>query len=191
MTEEVNLTLKVCFLGDSSVGKTSLIKKYVYDIFDDSYLMTMGTKVTKKQISIEMPKYDKIFNLTFMIWDIIGDIHFRGLLHHSYLHGAGGALLVCDITRPETMESLNNWMESLQGEGDANIPTIFIGNKSDLQGKEKVNEKDMEMLAEIHSSLWYLTSAKTGVNVEEAFKTLGKRMIEEYLKNPERINTGS
>lgn len=191
MPEEVNLTLKVCFLGDSSVGKTSLIKKFVYDIFDDSYLMTMGTKVTKKKVSIEVPEHDKIFHLTFMIWDIIGDIHFRGLLHHSYLHGAGGALLVCDITRPETMESLNNWMESLESEGETKIPAVFIGNKSDLKGEKKVSEDEMNQLADVYSSLWYLTSAKTGVNVEEAFKTLGMKMVKEYLDNPDYANSAT
>ncbi len=191
MSEEINLTLKVCFLGDSSVGKTSLIKKYVYDIFDDSYLMTMGTKVTKKKFSIEVPEQDKIFHLTFMIWDIIGDIHFRGLLHHSYLHGAGGALLVCDITRPETMESLNNWMESLESEGETKVPAIFIGNKNDLKGEKKVSEDEMNKLADVYSSLWYLTSAKTGVNVEEAFKTLGMKMVKEYLDNPDYANSAT
>ncbi len=188
MPEEVNLTLKICFLGDSSVGKTSLIKKYVYDVFDDSYLMTMGTKVTKKKMVIEMPEYDKIFNLTFMIWDIIGDIHFRGLLHHSYLHGAGGALLVCDITRPETLESLSTWMDSLQGEGDASMPVIFLGNKSDIKVDKKLNETEVEKLADVYSALWFLTSAKTGAHVEEAFKMLGRKMIEEYLKDLDYTN---
>lgn len=191
MTEEVNLTLKICFLGDSSVGKTSLIRKYVYDVFDDSYLMTMGTKVTKKNIIVDMPGHNKKFNVTFMIWDIIGDIHFRGLLHHSYLHGAAGALLVCDITRPETLESLNTWVESLQIEGDGNIPMVFMGNKCDLRGGQKLNGEEIQSLADVYSSLWLLTSAKTGQNVEEAFKILGKKMVEKYCTNPDVIDSGS
>lgn len=191
MTEEVNLTLKICFLGDSSVGKSSLIRKYVYDVFDDSYLMTMGTKVTKKNIIVDMPDHDKKFNVTFMIWDIIGDIHFRGLLHHSYLHGAAGALLVCDVTRPETLESLNTWVESLQIEGDGNIPMVFMGNKCDLGEGQKLNEEEIQNLADIYSSLWLLTSAKTGQNVEEAFKILGKKMVEKYCINPDVIDSGS
>ncbi len=189
MTEEVNLTLKICFLGDSSVGKTSLIKKYVYDIFDNSYLMTMGTKVTKKKVTINMPEEDKIFHLTFMIWDIIGDIHFRGLLHHSYFHGAGGALLVCDMTRPETMENLNNWMESLESESESNIPTVILGNKDDLEDQKKVTEEQLNQLADVYNSLWYLTSAKTGSNVEDAFRTLGMKMIKEFLHNPNFVES--
>ena len=180
MTEEVNLTLKICFLGDSSVGKTSLIRKYVFNNFDDTYLMTMGTKVSKKTVNIDMPEMDKKFNVTFMIWDIIGDIHFRGLLHHSYLHGAAGALLVCDITRPETLESLTTWVESLNIEGNAEIPIIFMANKCDLKGEQELNEEDIKKVADVYSSLWMLTSAKTGENVEDVFKILGKKMVEKY-----------
>jgi small GTP-binding protein len=180
MTEEVNLTLKICFLGDSSVGKTSLIRKYVFNNFDDSYLMTMGTKVSKKTVTIEAPEVDKTFNVTFMIWDIIGDIHFRGLLHHSYLHGAAGALLVCDITRPETLESLGTWVESLNIERNADIPIIFMVNKCDLKNEQQLNEGDIKRIADVYSSLWMLTSAKTGQNVEEVFKVLGKKMVEKY-----------
>lgn len=191
MTEEVDLTLKICFLGDSSVGKTSLIRKFVFDTFDDSYLMTMGTKVTKKTVTIDAPELDKKFNVTFMIWDIIGDIHFRGLLHHSYLHGAAGALLVCDITRPETLESLTTWVESLQMESEEEVPVVFMGNKCDLANEQKLNQDDVKKLADVYSSLWLLTSAKTGQNVEEAFKELGKKMVEKYCLDHEIASGGS
>lgn len=191
MTEEVNITMKICFLGDSSVGKTSLIRKYVYDSFDDSYLMTMGTKVSKKTITVDMPELDKKFNVTFMIWDIIGDIHFRGLLHHSYLHGAAGALLVCDVTRPETMESLSIWVESLEIEGEEDLPIIFMANKSDMTDQKKLSEEDIKKLADVYNSLFMLTSAKTGQNVEETFKILGKKMVEKYCLEHELTGGGS
>ncbi len=191
MTEEVDLTLKICFLGDSSVGKTSLIRKFVFDTFDDSYLMTMGTKVTKKTVTIDAPDIDKKFNVTFMIWDIIGDIHFRGLLHHSYLHGAAGALLVCDVTRPETLESLTTWVESLQMESEESVPVVFMANKCDLAKDQKLNQDDVKKLADVYSSLWLLTSAKTGKNVEEAFKVLGKKMVEKYCLDHEIASGGT
>jgi small GTP-binding protein len=191
MTEEVDLTLKICFLGDSSVGKTSLIRKFVFDTFDDSYLMTMGTKVTKKTVTVDAPDIDKKFNVTFMIWDIIGDIHFRGLLHHSYLHGAAGALLVCDITRPETLESLTTWVESLQMESEEDVPVVFMANKCDLAKDKKLNQDDVKKLADVYSSFWLLTSAKTGKNVEEAFKALGKKMVEKYCLDHEITGGGT
>jgi len=191
MTEEINLNLKICFLGDSSVGKTSLIRKFVYEVFDDSYLMTMGTKVTKKKITIDRPDVDKKFNITFMIWDIIGDIHFRGLLHHSYLYGAAGALLVCDITRPETFENLDTWVESLKMESEEVMPMVFMGNKCDLEKEKKLDEKDFAKLADVYNSLCLLTSAKTGQNVEEAFNLLAKKMVDKYCEEKKLVNSGS
>lgn len=185
MTEEVDLTLKVCFLGDSSVGKTSLIKRYVYDIFGDKYLMTMGTKVTKKKVTLNVPELDKTFNLTFMIWDIIGDIHFRGLLHHSYLFGAAGALIVCDLTRQDTLSGLPSWVESLHAEGDGKIPILIMANKMDLKEEHKFSEKDIDKFAKTYNSPYLLTSAKTGNNVEEAFRVLGKQMIEQHWNETE------
>lgn len=191
MTEEINLNLKICFLGDSSVGKTSLIRKFVYEVFDDSYLMTMGTKVTKKKITIDRPDVDKKFNITFMIWDIIGDIHFRGLLHHSYLYGAAGALLVCDVTRPETFENLDTWVESLKMESEEVMPMVFMGNKCDLEKDKKLDENDFAKLADVYNSLCLLTSAKTGQNVEEAFHLLAKKVVDKYCEEKKLVNIGS
>ena len=185
MVEDVDLTLKVCFLGDSSVGKTSLIKRYVYDIFGDKYLMTMGTKVTKKKVQMQIPEHDKNFNLTFMIWDIIGDIHFRGLLHHSYLFGAAGALIVCDVTREDTLEGLPAWVESLHAEGDGNVPIIIMANKSDLKDEQKFTENDLDKFSKTYNSPILMTSAKTGNNVEEAFRAIGKKMIDKHWTETE------
>ncbi len=185
MVEDVDLTLKVCFLGDSSVGKTSLIKRYVYDIFGDKYLMTMGTKVTKKKVQMQIPEHDKNFNLTFMIWDIIGDIHFRGLLHHSYLFGAAGALIVCDVTREDTLEGLPAWVESLHAEGNGTVPILIMANKSDLKDEQKFTENDLDKFSKTYNSPILMTSAKTGNNVEEAFRAIGKKMIDKHWTETE------
>lgn len=185
MVEDVNLALKVCLLGDSSVGKTSLIRKYVYDIFDDNYLMTMGTKVTKKELSVQIPENGTKFNVTFMIWDIIGDFHFRGLLHHSYLHGANGALFVCDITRPETLKNLNVWVDSVNSQGNKGVSLIFIANKSDLIDEEKFDKTEIKRLAAQNNSSFMLTSAKTGANVENTFSILCEKMIKKYISKRE------
>ncbi len=185
MTEEVKVGFKMCFLGDSGVGKTSLIRRYIYEMYEDSYLMTMGTKVSKKNIIIEKPEYDKKFNITLMIWDIMGDIHFRGVLHHSYFYGAKGAFIVYDITRPETLENITDWVESLHREIDGKIPIIFMANKVDLNDGREIEKAIPKKLAETYNARWLLTSAKTGANVENAFSGLANKVLEDYLHNME------
>ena len=88
------LIKKVCLLGDSSVGKTSLVRKYVYDTFDDSYIATIGTKTVKKQLSVS--HFGKDIDLTLMIWDILGQKEYRKVQSMSF-QGTSGALVVCDI----------------------------------------------------------------------------------------------
>jgi small GTP-binding protein len=178
---ELKLTMKICFLGDNAVGKTSLIKKYVFDEFDDKYIMTVGTKVTKKEIRLEMPDFDKVFNMTLMIWDIIGDLHYRQILHHSYLYGASGALIVCDITRPETLNTIPEWATSLFSQSDEKIPFIIMANKGDLISPKDIDRKDIEKMARKYKSPWLITSAKTGNNVEHAFINLSKMMIRKFV----------
>ncbi|UCG70575.1 MAG: GTP-binding protein [Thermoplasmata archaeon] len=185
MTEEENLALKICILGDSAVGKTSLIRKYTYDIFNDQYITTMGTKVTKKNISIDMPKYNKKFNITFSIHDIMGDANLLGILNQSHFQGMNGAFLVCDATRPKTLENLIFWLDSLFKEGPKNISLLCVANKSDLTGGHMFDIGDIPGLEEIFGAPWMLTSAKTGDNIEEAFRILGKKMIKEYIKKTE------
>ncbi len=182
MTEEENLTLKICLLGDNAVGKSSLLIKYAYDIFDDSYLPTLGMKVAKKKISLEIPGHDKKFNITFWIYDTMGGAHFRGLLNRSNLGGLSGAFLVCDVTRPETLENLIFWVDSLYRECDRNIPIIYCANKSDLTGGQIFDLADKENLTEVFNAPWLLTSARTGDNIDEAFRILATKMIKIHLK---------
>src|SRR5512136_1817914 len=119
--------IKLCLLGDGAVGKTSLVRRYVFDVFDDKYLMSFGTKVTKK--SYRVGEVD----LDLMIWDILGQKS-QEALHAAYYRGAAGALAVCDFTRPETMKNLKSWLGSFRSVvGD--MPVIILGNKSDLEKK--------------------------------------------------------
>src|SRR5436309_1950018 len=90
---------KILLLGDGAVGKTSLIRRFVVDKFSDDYITTIGTKVTKKDLRIESPS--KATDMTFMIWDVLGQKGYRGIQESSF-QGAKGALLVYDVTRPET-----------------------------------------------------------------------------------------
>ncbi len=152
---------KIVMLGNPGVGKTSLVRKFVHDMFDDKYLSTLGAKPTKKLIKVGDD------NLTMMIWDLAGQ-NFN--LHPAYYAGAKGALLICDLTRKETAEALVNWYASLiERAGD--IPVRVLANKSDLDG-----DFDMGRLEEMGFKSMK-TSAKTGDNVDMAFQELAELML--------------
>ena len=176
MSETVNLKIKVCLLGDGAVGKTSLIQRFVKNIFNEDYLLTIGTRTSKKSIVVKKPELQKDFYLNMIIWDIMGQVSFRKLLHPTYLKGAKGALLVCDLTRMETLEHLTEWIDSLHNEGK-NVPSVFVANKNDLKEQHAFGLPELEKVAQNYNSPFYFTSAKDGGNVEEAFQTLGELII--------------
>ncbi len=168
------LIKKVCLLGDSSVGKTSLIRKYVYDTFDDKYIATIGTKTVKKELEVKY--FGKDLNLTLMIWDILGQKEYRRMQAMSF-EGTSGAIMISDITRSETLESLRDyWVPELE-KVVGNVPMVFLANKVDLVSDAQFGEPELSELAAGFSGAHFLTSAKTGENVDNAFIEIGKMII--------------
>jgi small GTP-binding protein len=160
--------IKLCLLGDGAVGKTSLVRRFVFDVFDDKYIQSFGTKVSKKSITVNDSTMD------LMVWDILGQ-RTQEALHAAYYKGAAGALAVCDFTRPETMRSLKVWVGNFRSVvGD--MPIILLGNKSDLSKAFTLDE-----LRSFGSSIRcdvFETSAKTGLNVDAAFAAMGRKLLE-------------
>ena len=178
MTQEKPIKLKLCLLGPGNVGKTCLIKKYVYDQFDDKYISTLGTKVTKKEITIQHPNNGRELKVNLMIWDIMGQQGFRQLLQQSYFFGAHGIIGVCDVTKPATLEELHDWMRAAFGVTNK-VPTVILGNKCDLKEQQEVDINEVVNFASVYEdSIGYLSSAKTGQNIELAFKKLTKNIVE-------------
>lgn len=172
---------KIILLGDAAVGKTSLIRKFVLDKFDDKYLVTVGFKITTKDLQIA---YDRRTHyLKFHIWDILGQKGYIEL-HKSSLPGTAGVIFVADVTRKSTLESIDNyWIPNVQNI-IGKIPFIFLANKSDLVENAEFNEKDLKAFASRYEVPSYLTSAKSGENVNRAFNVLGKRILK--FKEAER-----
>ena len=167
---------KICFVGDGGVGKTSLIGRYVHDVFDDKYLATIGTKMTRKEIILDYPEKDVRFRIDAIIWDIMGQKVFRRLLHEAYFQGAKGILGVCSLTDSESLKSLNDWVESIKAVvGD--VPIVILANKSDLEHEIRLENDEIEDVATSCGAQHLYTSAKTGDNVENAFLTIGREMI--------------
>jgi small GTP-binding protein len=167
MTEDV--IRKVCMLGNPAVGKTSLVRKFVYDEFDDKYISTIGTKVTKKVINFAA----KDLRLTLMLWDVLGQRTRK--LNTLYFRGAKGALLVFDGTRRDTFDSLDEWIDTFYttvGE----VPLVILGNKNDLPDWQ-VTEGDFKEFVASKDAVGFLTSAQTGIYVEDAFLALARKLI--------------
>ncbi|HUJ41502.1 MAG TPA: Rab family GTPase [Candidatus Acidoferrales bacterium] len=160
---------KICMLGSFSVGKTSLVRRYVQSIFDDKYLTTVGVKVDKKQIQVGA------HTVIMMLWDIYGEDDFQKL-RMSYLRGANGYLLVADGTRRATFEKALEIHARVQSGPDA-APAVLVVNKVDLAADWEVTP---EMLEDLRTRGWrhLESSAKTGQGVELAFQALATMMLE-------------
>ncbi len=181
MPEKRPIKLKLCLLGPGAVGKTSLIKRYVFDEFDDKYISTLGTKVTKKEMTIQLPTNGGTRDVNLMIWDIMGQQSFRQLLQQSYFFGAHGIIGVCDVTNKDSLESLHEWIKSAFGVTNQ-VPAVILGNKCDLGEQRIVNlEEIADFASNYENATALLSSAKTGENVEEAFKVLAQKILEIVL----------
>lgn len=169
VTSQKHVKAKVCLVGDVAVGKTSLIKRYVQDDFDDRYIATVGTKVTKKSIDVTWKGVPATLDL--MVWDIMGEKGFRALLRDAFFEGSHGVIAVCDLTRKDTFYDLNNWVQMIRKQvGD--VPVVFLGNKIDLKERLVVTEEELARMGSIHNAKHFLASAKSGAGVNEAFKAL-------------------
>jgi small GTP-binding protein len=163
--------LKICLVGDVGVGKTSLIRRFVMDVFDDKYIATIGTKVTKKEMDFKDPRTGEDLRIMLLIWDIMGQPSFREVLREAYFYGAEGALAVCDVTSKESLGELRYWVKAMTST-TGEVPVVFLGNKCDLKDDMRVTVQDLEVFAMKQGAPAMLTSAKTGYNVESAFSTL-------------------
>ncbi len=163
------LQKKICLLGDIAVGKTSLVRRFVYNRFDEKYLSTIGVNISRKEISV-----GRALLLRLVVWDLAGGSDFTGP-HANYIKGAAGALLVCDLTRVASLAALQKYAAALQA-ASPGAATVIVANKSDLTGRRELSDEALKCLsAELQSPLLH-TSAKTDANVEQAFELLAKKL---------------
>jgi small GTP-binding protein len=162
------LQKKICLLGTSAVGKTSLVAQFVRGVFDERYLTTIGVKIDKKAVEVE----GRAVNL--LLWDLNGEDRFQRM-EMSYLRGAAGYLVVVDGTRRVTLDAALALAHRAQASlGDA--PRLLLLNKADLEGGWDLSD---ETIADLEAEGWTVlrTSAKTGAGVEEAFLGLAQQLL--------------
>jgi small GTP-binding protein len=176
------MKVKVCLVGEHAVGKTSLIRRYVLDEFDDRYIVTLGAKVSKKELMFGSER-EAAVQMDMTIWDIMGSKGFRELLREAYFHGAQGIVAVCDVTRYDTLEDLDSWIESVfRTVGE--IPVAFAVNKNDLRDQAAFSDDQVRQATEAFDAPFFYSSAKTGENVESVFRSLGEQIVMSAAKPP-------
>ena len=178
---------KIVVVGDAAVGKTSLIKKFTQNTFQEDYIQTIGAQLSSYEDEVNGDKIELFF------WDIAGQDTFIQL-RPTFYQGAVGALLVFDVTRPETFENVNNWMNEVSRYHQIDqFPIILIGNKIDLRESTPMSVSTLKgenftrsLTNQFYNNTWNIpyveTSAKTGENVENAFIHLSKASIEFYRR---------
>ncbi|MFX0183218.1 MAG: Rab family GTPase [Candidatus Hodarchaeota archaeon] len=172
---------KICLLGDGGVGKTSLRERFLGKGFQSGYILTIGADFAVQDIIVNDEQ------IKFQIWDLAGQQRFSAV-RALYYKGSHGAILVFDRTRPESLYNLENWKKELFTNVGREIPYIILGNKSDLPNSvddgelDKFIQKSQSEIADIPYKINYLnTSAKSGLNVQDAFESLGK-VIKDYIE---------
>ncbi len=164
------ITKKICLVGDFAVGKTSLVARFVKNVFNEKYITTVGVKIDTKQQQVGEHE------LKLVIWDIAGENAIAGT-RASYLRGASGYLLVADGTRPDTLETaidIKRQVDAIVGE----VPFVGLLNKVDLTDLWDIPESQFDGLL-ARGWDFVKTSAMSGEGVEQAFERLGARLLEQ------------
>ncbi|MFX1568702.1 MAG: GTP-binding protein [Promethearchaeota archaeon] len=166
---------KLILGGEGGVGKTSMVHRFVEDSFQTDYKSTIGTSIMKKECDFQ----DLESKVRFVIWDLAGQAQFKRV-RQTYLGNAEAGILVFDVTRKDTFDKLENWFKEIK-EVSTTISLILVGNKIDLEDERVVSAEEGENLAQKLNLSYIETSAKTGENINDAFKMLALQMIKQYV----------
>ena len=172
--ENDNITCKVVLVGDTGVGKTCIIQRYVNNNYSEVNESTVASTYTYKVV--DYPEYKK--SISFDIWDTAGQELYRALAKNFYLNASIG-ILVYDIRRKASFESIKNyWYDQLKESGEENMILGIAGNKCDLFQEEEVSEEDGRNFAKSIGAIFHLTSCKESIGIDELFKECGKKYLE-------------
>ena len=172
--------LKTIITGEGGVGKTTLLHRYIEGRFDANTRLTIGVEFFLKEIVIDED------SILLQIWDFGGQERFR-LLLSNYVKGAKGALLLFDLTRPLTLNTLHEWVNICRSD-DPELPILLVGSKADLEEMIAVNEELLESLKDEFNFFEYVRiSSKTGENVDVVFEKIAREIIN-HIEKEKHIN---
>ena len=166
---------KLILGGEGGVGKTSMVHRFVENAFQTDYKSTIGTSIMKKECDFEGLNS----KVRFVLWDLAGQAQFKRV-RQSYLSNAEAGILVYDVTRKDTLDKVENWFNEIK-DVSPNISLILVGNKVDLTEDRVISTEMGEALAKNLNLSYIETSAKTGENINDAFKMLALQRIREYV----------
>lgn len=193
--ETKNAKFKIALLGDSTVGKTSIIKRLINNDFKESQLSTIGAEQNTKTIKLNENSEEEIL-CTLQIFDTAGQEKFRSITP-NYIKNADGIVLVFDLTNYSSFENIKYWIKQIHNNKKyENLPFIIVGNKYDLKDEIVVQEDKIKFNGKNSENFFYC-SAKDNYNVYEIFETISKKMVEQdnilnsSLENKTKINQNS
>ena len=182
MTKPDLETISIIMVGDTSVGKSTLMKKFISGQFSDSLAPTLGIELYKKEITIDEKQY------LYRIWDTCGQERFRSL-SKSYFRNSDGIMLLFDLNSQSSFDNLNSWFISIKESGAEDIPLILVGTKCDLYNN--ITEETISNFVSQNKTIqkYFKCSAKENIGIEEPFIELGKLVVKQILPSRERTNS--
>jgi small GTP-binding protein len=169
--DNYEVMFKVVLVGDSSVGKTNIMSKYLKNEFHEDSKATVGVEFGSKQFTVDGHQ------IKAQIWDTAGQERYKAITS-AYYKGAKGAFVVYDITRKQSFDSVDRWINDIKAAADKNLTIIIIGNKCDLEDQRQVNKEQGEEKAKSNEVAFMETSAFSGENLDKAFE----KMVNEVFK---------
>jgi small GTP-binding protein len=169
---------RIVLLGEAAVGKTSLLRRYTENIFDEEYKQTIGTTFATKDVDVKDSE-GEVRKVRLNVWDMGGQSTYREL-RRQFMKGASAAIIVFDVTRPETFMAMNNWFESFK-EVCPDSPVLISANKIDLTEQRMVPQEPGVMLRDWFQSEYFETSAKTGDEVNNVFSRTAEVVLDKAL----------
>jgi small GTP-binding protein len=155
-------SLKIVVVGDSGVGKTCFLIRFVRDVFDGDSQPTLGVEFLTKIIQTERHR------IQLQLWDTAGQELFRAVTR-GYYRGSAGALVLFDVTSRDTFDNIGHWMEDIKDVARSDVVTLLVGNKADLADTRQISYEEADGFAKANGMIYFETSAKTGTNVAEVF----------------------
>ena len=174
---------KILLLGDTQVGKSSFLMRYIDNTFQESYLSTVGLDFKVKNVQLDDGKTYRV-----QIWDTAGQDRFHAITR-NYFKNAHGIILIYDVTLIESFQNVKNWIKQIKEEVTDKVSIILVGNKIDMENQRVVSKEEGEKMAASYGLKFFECSAKTGENVEEIFKDIVTKTVENFSKVEEKEAT--